>query len=127
MLMGAEPSVKFPDPEEEDDMSGRCLSGEICYICWQAETDKKIYSPCKCKQVVHTTCLIKYVKLGNFSCPICTELLFQSRKKKKRRKTKKLTLAIKTIQRQNKTPTPSPLGACTPTCGIGSLFTRSSG
>lgn len=118
--MGIEASVNFP--VEED--IGKCLSNEMCYICWQCETDKKIFSPCQCKSVVHTTCLIKYVKLGNFSCPICQDLLFQNKKKKHKRK--KLLLAIKTIERQNRSPTPSP-AACTPTCGIGKLFTRSSG
>ena len=123
--MGIEASVNFP--VEEDIKTGKCLSTtEMCYICWQTETEKKIFSPCKCKSVVHTTCLIKYVKLGNFSCPICTDLLFQNRKKKKRHKRKKLSLAIKTIELQNRTPTPSP-AACTPTCGISKLFTRSSG
>ena len=116
--MGNQPSVEYPT-------GGRCLSADMCYICWQNNTDKKIFSPCDCQAVVHTTCLVKYIKLGNFSCPIC-EISFVENKKKKKTKQKKLKIAIEKINKQYNSPANSPItsAACTPTCGLKHIFTR---
>jgi hypothetical protein len=48
---------------------------EFCYICYDENTNRKLFSPCACKTKVHEKCLIYWIfnrpKDRNIICEVC--------------------------------------------------------
>ncbi len=51
------------------------VEDEVCYICYDHDTNRKLFSPCSCKIKVHEKCLIYWIynrpKKLNLICEVC--------------------------------------------------------
>ena len=57
------------------------IQDEVCYICYDNNTDRELFSPCACKSKVHEKCLIYWIfnrpknrnrnRNRNIKCEVC--------------------------------------------------------